>query len=120
VRPCSGRFVTETVQGTGERRAELVVPYAWRLLRRDGLRRQLAGRVARGIVEPRAAMAIGAVTDHPEWLRMEGRRIAVIGAGAETSPLPVLCAWGAEVLALDLPREDLWDRLRATARGRSA
>jgi len=109
-------FATETVQGDGERQAELVVPYDGRLLRRDGLRRQLASWVARGIIEPSAATAVGEVIDHPDWVRMDGLRVAVIGAGAETSPLGVLSSWGVEVLALDLPRPQVWRALLQTAR----
>jgi hypothetical protein len=54
-------FATETVQGAGERQEELIVPYDGRRLRRDGLRRQLASWVARGIIEPSAATAVGEV-----------------------------------------------------------
>jgi hypothetical protein len=39
------------------------------------------------------------VIEHPEWLRLVGRRVAVLGAGAETSSLETLSSWDVEVLA---------------------
>ena len=59
------------------------------------------------------------VMDHPDWLRMENRTVAVLGAGAEMGPLPSLLAWGATVAAVDLPRPLLWERLLETARQRA-
>ena len=49
--------------------------------------------------------------DHPEWLRLEGRTVVVLGAAAEMGPLRSLLRWGATVAAVDLPRPDLWTRL---------
>src|SRR6266568_3563751 len=38
------------------------------------------------------------------------------GAGAEVGPVPVLLGWGARVIAVDLPRPAIWERLLDTAR----
>jgi hypothetical protein len=58
------------------------------------------------------------VMDHPEWLRLEGHTVAVLGAGAEMGPLQALLRWGATVAAVDLPRPDVWQRvLETTTRG---
>lgn len=107
---------TATIEGQSEPLRELVVPYAGELLRGDGLRRRLGSWVDAAIIEPSAAEAVGAVIEHPEWLQMDGTRAAVLGAGAETSPLGALSSWGAEVIALDLPRPAVWERLLETAR----
>ena len=40
------------------------------------------------------ADAVGAVLRHPEWLRLEGRTVAVLGAGAEMGPLAAAAALG--------------------------
>lgn len=114
--PPASEPATERIDGRGQPVRELAVPYEGEQLRGDALRRQLDTWVGRGIIEPSAAEALGAVIDHPEWLRLEGMRVAVLGAGAETSPFGVLSSWGAEVLALDLPRPALWKRLLQTAR----
>ena len=67
--------------------------------------------MAAGVVEPTCAEAVGAVIDNPDWLRLEGRTVAVLGAGAEMGPLPSLLRWGARVAAVDLPRPELWTRV---------
>jgi hypothetical protein len=104
------------VRGTGPAVRELAVPYRGENLTDDALRRRLERWVRDGIVEPTCAEAVGAVIAHPEWLRLEGRRIALVGAGAEIGPLVPLSAWGAEVVALDVPGRALWERVVAIAR----
>ncbi len=71
---------------------------------------------ATGVIEPSCADAVRTVADHPEWLRLSGRTIAVLGAGAEVGPLPALLSWGAQVIAVDLPRPAIWQRLLDTTR----
>lgn len=78
------------VTGTAAAAVELAVPYRGTVLRGDGLGRQLAAWVSAGTVEPSFAAAVAEVGRHPEWLRLEGRTVAVLGAGAEMGP-----AWGA-------------------------
>ncbi len=110
-------FATETVRGTAPRVPELRVPYRGRSLSGGALRDQLARWQADGIVEPSFAEAVGEVVDHPEWLALGGRTVALLGAGAEMSPLGPLCTWGADVLAVDVPAARVWDRVRETAEG---
>ena len=99
------------VVGTGERVEELVLPFQGRRLRGQEIRDRLEEWVAAGVVEPSATEAVGLVLDHPEWLRLEGQTVAVLGAGAEMGPLPSLLRWGARVAAVDLARPDVWRRL---------
>ncbi len=107
---------THEVRGEAEAQTELVLPYRGRELRGADLLAQLEEWVARGVLEPTAAAAVGEVVDHPEWLRLEGRTVAVLGAGAEMGPLDALLRWGATVAAVDLPREALWERVEHVAR----
>ena len=99
------------VVGTGEPETELSLPFRGHRLRGDGLRRQVDNWVAAGVVEPTVADAVGAVIDQPDWLRLEGRTVAVLGAGAEMGPLIPLLRWGARVAAVDLPRPAIWTRV---------
>lgn len=110
-------LVTETLAGHGEPETELSVPYRGTRLAGDELRRQLDSWVERGIVEPSFRTAIGAVIDHPEWLRVPDRTVVVLGAGAEMGPLRSLLRWGADVAALDLPRPGLWRSLLTDTKG---
>ena len=102
---------TLRVNGDGEPARELVLPYRGERLRGESLRRRVEAWVAAGVVEPSLAEAVEGVLDHPEWLRLEDRTVAVLGAGAEMGPLPSLLRWGARVVAVDLDRPEIWDRL---------
>ena len=64
----------------------------------------------------RVAEAVDAVLDNPDWLRLEGHTVAVLGAGAEMGPLPSLMRWGARVAAVDLDRPEIWKRVLTLAK----
>jgi hypothetical protein len=106
-----GAPATHQVDGTGEPQRELVLPYRGHRLRGDQVRRRVDSWIEAGVAEPSLAEAVGAVLDNPDWLRLEGHTVAVLGAGAEMGPLPSLLRWGARVAALDLPRPAIWQRV---------
>src|SRR5699024_9663329 len=95
---------TAVITGRGAPGTELVAPYRGERLRGAALHARLEAWTAAGIVEPSFAAAVGAVIDHPRWLALPGRTIAMVGAGGEMSPLAPLTRWGADVLAVDLPQ----------------
>ncbi len=109
-------FGSRTVQGTEAPVTELRVPYRGQDLHGEGLLRQLDRWTEAGVVEPSFAVAVRRVVEHPEWLSLPGRRVALIGAGAEMGPLGPLSAWGAHTIALDVPHPETWDRLEHAAR----
>jgi hypothetical protein len=108
-------LVTATVAGSGAARRELILPYRGGRLRGGELERQLSAWVAGGVIEPSCAEAVRTVAANPDWLDLAGHRIVVLGAGAEMGPLTALLRWGADVVAVDLPRPPIWQRLLATA-----
>jgi hypothetical protein len=114
--PAERTFDTVTVAGTESAERELSVPYQGERLRGDALARRLAAWADAGVIEPSCAEAVAAVAEHPEWLGLPGRTVAVLGAGAEVGPLPVLLSWGARLIAIDLPRPGIWERVLAAAR----
>jgi hypothetical protein len=107
---------TVAVTGTGTPDRELSFPYRGTRLHGDDLLRRLEAWVAGGIIEPSCAEAVRTVAAHPEWLALPGRTIAVLGAGAEVGPLPVLLDWGARVMGVDLPSPAIWERVLTMAR----
>ncbi|WP_405486436.1 hypothetical protein [Nocardia sp. NBC_00511] len=109
------RLETAVVAGTAAPATRLEVPWRGRVLAEDELRRQLADWRDRGIVEADFAAAVEQVVDNPEWLRLNGFRVTVTGAGAELGPLRPLLDWGAEVLAVDRPGRARWEKLREIA-----
>ncbi|MFG3688494.1 hypothetical protein [Micromonospora sp. NPDC047740] len=106
---------TATVTGTGEPERELSLPYRGQRLRGDQLHRRLDAWVAAGVIEPSCAEAVRVVIANPDWLDLRDQRIVVLGAGAEMGPLPSVLRWGGDVVAVDLPRPDIWRRLLRTA-----
>ncbi|HUZ52329.1 MAG TPA: hypothetical protein VMU94_07345 [Streptosporangiaceae bacterium] len=115
-RPARHRLGTATVQGTEQAEAELSLPYRGERLRGDDLARRLDAWVAAGVIEPSCADAVRSVAAHPEWLSLPGRTVAVLGAGSEIGPLPVLLRWGATVAGVDLPQPRIWERVLQSAR----
>jgi hypothetical protein len=105
-----------TVHGTAPREPEFSLPYQGKRLFGDDLRRQVDDWVDRGIAEPSTALALHTLLDNPDWLDLRDLDIAVLGAGAEMGPTRSLLRWGANVHAVDLPRQALWERLITTAR----
>ncbi len=104
------------VVGNGAPVEELVLPFHGERLRGVGVRRRVESWARQGIVEPSVSEAIEAVLDNPDWLRLEGHTVAVLGAGAEMGPLPSLMRWGARVAAVDLDRPEIWKRLLVMAK----
>ncbi len=113
--PVAAPLQTVTITGSGEVEPELVLPYHGDRLRGSDLHRRLDSWVAAGVIEPSCAEAVRLVAANPEWLSLPGRQVVVLGAGAEMSPLTALLRWGAEVVAVDLPRQSVWQRLVGTA-----
>lgn len=109
-------FGTAEVVGRADAECELTLPFHGERLSGDALERQLDTWVAKGVVEPSVGEAVCSVMKNPDWLRLDGFTVAVLGAGAEMGPLTALLRWGARVAAVDLPREPLWQRVLDTAR----
>jgi len=114
--PAHGAIATVTVAGTGTADRSLSIPYRGEALRGDDLLRRLEAWVTAGVIEPSCADAVRMVAAHPDWLALPGRTIAVLGAGAEIGPLPVLLNWGARAIGIDLPRPFIWKRVLDMAR----
>jgi hypothetical protein len=114
--PGARSLETLTVTGEGEPLTELVLPYRGQRLVGAELDAQLAAWESAGVLEPSAAVAVREVAAHPEWLRLEGLTVAVLGAGAEMGPLGPLLRWGATVAAVDLPTPAIWERVLDAAR----
>jgi hypothetical protein len=113
--PAAAPLRTVTVAGSGEVRRELVVPYHGERLHGASLDRQLDRWVDGGVIEASCARALRTVAANPDWLALPGRPVVVLGAGAEMGPLTALLRWGADVVAVDLPRPAIWQRLLDTA-----
>lgn len=108
---------TRTIEGTAEPETELSVPYRGERLRGEALLRQVDAWVTRGVMTAACGEALHQVADHPEWLRLEGDTVVVLGAGAEMAPTRALARWGAQIAALDLPQAKVQDTIEQIAVG---
>jgi hypothetical protein len=113
--PATRSLTTTEVTGDAPP-TELVLPYRGEVLRGDAIRRRVAAWVEAGIVDGAVAPAIDEVVANPDWLRLDGHTVAVLGAGSEMGPAGNLLRWGATVAAVDLPEPTIWERLVRTAR----
>ena len=110
---------TTTITGTGPRSRALALPFGGDVLTGDELNRRLDAWVEQGIIEQSCADAVRSVQSHPEWLDLSDVTIALLGAASEMGPLEALSGWGAEIVAVDLPRPHLWDKIVSIARAGS-
>jgi hypothetical protein len=108
-------FGTGAIEGRGKPERTVVVPYRGMELRGDALLRQLDAWVGAGVVEPSCARAVSSVVANPDWLDLSDRTFVLLGAAAEMGPLESLCRWGADVVAVDLARPAVWDRILGMA-----
>jgi hypothetical protein len=109
-------FGSITIEGAAGRDVGLSVPFHNKRLFGPEVRRRLDAWVAQGVVERGFATSIHTLLDHPEWLDLSDVTVVVLGAGAEMGPLRSLLRWGAHVVAVDLPRPEIWARVIRTAR----
>lgn len=113
--PPASPLRTRTVAGARERVDELVVPYLGEQLRGRQITEQAASWADEGIVEPSFVDAIAQVVARPDWLDLSGRTFALLGAGAEMGPTERLLQYGADVIAVDIPSDRVWQRLEGFA-----
>src|SRR5258708_35289902 len=114
--PARRSLGTAIIAGASEQEKELALAYRGEGLGGADRGRRLDAWVDVGIIEPSCADAVRAVADHPDWLSLPGRTVAVLGAGSEIGPLPVLLRWGATVAGIDLPEPRIWERVLQAAR----
>jgi len=111
-------FHTAVVEGEKPKpsKFEYEVPYKDTNLKGEALLKQLKKWADYGTIEPEAHAAIAAVAQHPEWLDLSDQYFVLLGAGSAMGPLLVLMALGANVIAIDLDRAPIWERLIGIAK----
>ncbi|HSH05196.1 MAG TPA: hypothetical protein VLL52_21960 [Anaerolineae bacterium] len=93
------------------------LPYEGDFLQGDKLRRQIDKWEEESIIEPSHGEALRRVLAHPEWFDLSDRTVVLLGAGSEAGPLKWLAGWRANVVALDLPRPGVWEKIVGVVRG---
>jgi hypothetical protein len=105
-------LLTKTIRGQGS-----AAPSAWSVPLRG---QQLTGTALldqinrwcdQGIIEPSSAQALIACANNPDWFDLSDRTIALLGAGSEAGPLRWLAKWRANIVAVDIPNQSVWNRI---------
>ena len=112
-------YRTEVVRGSGERVRALTVPYRGASLTGVALLDQIRVWADRGVLEPSCAANLEQVATNEDWLDLSDRTFALLGAASEMGPLAPLSEWGANVIAVDLPRPELWRHIVSIAKAGS-
>jgi hypothetical protein len=104
-------FETFALQGEGKPAVTLSIPFRGDRLEGDALLRQLDAWEEKGAIEPSCNQAVREVMANPEWLDLSDIDVVLLGAASEMGPLQTFLGWGAHVIAVDLPRPGLWERV---------
>lgn len=118
----SESFYTGFVQGEKPKSEtpELVIPYKGKNLSGTALKEQIKKWVDYGTIEPSAGEAMVKCVDNPSWMKeIQNRYFVLLGAGSAMGPFHVLLAAGANVIAIDLDRPQIWKRLIGLAKASS-
>lgn len=112
-----GTYKTGVIKGSAPRTTtEYEVPYKTGVLKGDGLRSQIEQWVRAGVIELSCGQALLRVADSPTWLDLSDQYFVLLGASSAMGPLPMLLALGANVIAIDLDRSQIWEKVVNMAR----
>lgn len=111
------KFYTGVVKGGGTIKADgIEIPYKGQNLSGQALKDQVKQWVEYGTIEPSAGEAIIGCVNNPSWVDLSDKYFVLLGAGSAMGPLEVLLALGANVIAVDLDRPFIWQRLIGMAK----
>ena len=102
---------TYRLQGSLEIEPTWYVPYRGEKLQGQALFNQIDLWETKGIIEPSHAEALRECAVHPEWFDLSDRTMVLFGAASEAGPLTWLAQWKANIVALDLPNERVWNKI---------
>jgi len=111
-----GSFHTGVEEGKGQRKTDYAIPYKDRDLTGQEAVDQVNKWVKYGTIEPEAGQAIIDVLQNKKWTDLSDQYFVLLGAGSAMGPLLVLLDLGANVIAIDLNRPGIWERLIGLAR----
>lgn len=87
------------------------VPYKGKILTGAALQDQVDKWVSYGTIEPSAGEAIKDASQNGKWRDLSDRYFVLLGAGSAMGPLKLLLELGANIVAIDLDRPQIWQRL---------
>jgi len=113
----SNKFSTGFVKGEASTSKNVMeIPYKGQKLSGQSLKDQVEKWIDYGTIERSAGEAIKNCVDKPGYLDLSDHYFVLLGAGSAMGPFLVLMALGANVIAIDLDRPHIWNRLISIAR----
>ena len=112
--PDIAEFNTVILKGESQDQPEWYVPYHGKKLQGQALLDQISLWEQRGIIEPSHAQALRTAQAHPEWFDLSDRTMVLFGAASEAGPLTWLAKWKANIVAVDLPSANVWNKILTT------
>lgn len=110
-------FKTGFVKGEAPKKNNILeVPYKGKILSGQALKDQVDKWVSYGTIEDSAGIAIKNCVDRPGYVDLSNQYFVLLGAGSAMGPFLVLMALGANVVAVDLDRSGIWERLISIAK----
>ncbi|ALH94067.1 hypothetical protein [Acinetobacter equi] len=106
--------------GKNDKQPEWYVPYQGKNLQGSELLTQIQIWENLGTIEPSHADALREVIAHPEWLDLSDRTMVLFGAASEAGPLTWLSKWKANIVAVDLQNERVWEKILTTIQNGNA
>lgn len=91
------------------------MPYKGKVLSGKDLEAQVDKWVSYGTIEPSAGEAIKDASKNEQWRDLSEEYFVLLGAGSAMGPLKLLLDLGANIVAIDLDRPKIWERLLSLA-----
>eukprot|EP00929_Paragymnodinium_shiwhaense_P013131 TRINITY_DN120996_c0_g1_i1.p1 TRINITY_DN120996_c0_g1~~TRINITY_DN120996_c0_g1_i1.p1 ORF type:complete len:784 (+),score=224.56 TRINITY_DN120996_c0_g1_i1:94-2445(+) len=120
------KFETMEVQGKMPKATDYTVQYKsygtpgpLKELSGDALKLQIDKWVKDGAIETSCGAAMAKVVDNPEWCDLSDLYFVLFGASSAMGPFFKLMDLGANVIALDLDRPQIWEKLLKETRCRA-
>jgi hypothetical protein len=120
------KFQTYEIQGKAPRAEEYTVQYKKfgapgpiKELSGDVLRKQIETWVRTGAIETSCGTAMTKVVDNSEWTDLRDCYFVLFGASSAMGPFFKLMDHGANIIALDLDRPAIWEKLIKDTRCRA-
>lgn len=120
------KFHTHQLKGSGKAVGTYTVPYKpygspgpLKQLSGDTLHKRIDTWVKNGAIEMSCGNAMAKVIDNPEWFDLSDTYWVLFGATSAMGPFYKLMDHGANVIALDLDRPAIWEKLLKETRNRA-
>lgn len=107
-----GTYLTGIVKGSSKQKIKnYEIPYKGKNLVLDEAKAALESWVASGTIESSTGESIKTVLENPDWFDLSDKYFVLLGASSAMGPCADLLKLGANIIAIDLDRPFIWEKL---------